>query len=82
MKLNERLQAIKAEFKHSAPVEVQSVMNRAAEDLKQSGIMDMTLKVGDRVPEVTLPDTKGTPVSLASCLEKGPLVLTFFRGQW
>lgn len=82
MKLNEKLQAIKAEFENTAPVEVLSVMNRATEDLRKSGILDRILKVGDRIPDITLPDTKGTPVSLAACLEKGPLVLTFFRGQW
>ena len=36
------------------------------------------LKVGDRAPEFTLPDTEGKPVSLASLLERGPVILAFF----
>jgi peroxiredoxin Q/BCP len=37
-----------------------------------------TLKVGDRAPDFTLPDTDGKPVSLAGLLEKGPVILAFF----
>lgn len=37
-----------------------------------------TLKVGDKAPEFTLPNTDGRPVSLASLLAKGPVILAFF----
>jgi peroxiredoxin Q/BCP len=36
------------------------------------------LKAGDRAPAFSLPDTSGQPVSLASLLEKGPVILAFF----
>jgi peroxiredoxin Q/BCP len=36
------------------------------------------LKVGDRAPAFTLPDTDGRPVSLESLLAKGPVILAFF----
>ena len=36
------------------------------------------LKVGDRAPDFTLPDTEGKPVTLSKLLEKGPVILAFF----
>lgn len=36
------------------------------------------LKVGDRAPDFTLPDTDGKPVTLSKLLEKGPVILAFY----
>ena len=36
------------------------------------------LKVGDKAPDFTLPDTEGRPVQLAKLLEQGPVLLAFF----
>jgi len=36
------------------------------------------LKVGDKAPLFTLPSTLGEPISLADCLEKGPVVLAWY----
>ncbi len=36
------------------------------------------LKVGDRAPDFTLPDTDGNPVTLSRMLEKGPVILAFY----
>ncbi len=36
------------------------------------------LKVGDKAPDFTLPDTDGTPVTLSRLLEKGPVILAFY----
>ncbi len=36
------------------------------------------LKVGDRAPDFTLPDTDGKPVRLSKLLERGPVVLAFY----
>jgi peroxiredoxin/YHS domain-containing protein len=40
------------------------------------------MNVGDKAPDFTLPDATGKQVSLASMLEKGPVVLTWYRGGW
>ncbi len=37
-----------------------------------------TLKVGDKAPDFTLPDTEGHPVTLSKLLEKGPVILAFY----
>jgi thioredoxin-dependent peroxiredoxin len=36
------------------------------------------LKVGDKAPDFTLPDTQGVPVTLSRLLEKGPVILAFY----
>ncbi len=36
------------------------------------------LKVGDRAPDFTLPDTDGKPVTLSRLLETGPVILAFY----
>jgi peroxiredoxin Q/BCP len=36
------------------------------------------LKVGDRAPDFTLPDTEGKPVTLSKLLEQGPVILAFY----
>ena len=38
--------------------------------------------VGDIAPEFELPDQQGRMVSLSGLRAKGPVVLTFFRGNW
>jgi peroxiredoxin Q/BCP len=37
-----------------------------------------TVKVGDKAPDFTLPDTEGKPVTLSALLEKGPVILAFY----
>lgn len=37
-----------------------------------------TLKVGDKAPDFTLPDTDGKPVRLSQLLEGGPVILAFY----
>ena len=73
---------MKTEFESKVPPEVLKVMHRVNDDLKNSGILEKALKVGDRMPDIMLPDSGGNMVQLSAVLEKGPLVLTFFRGQW
>jgi peroxiredoxin len=58
------------------------VMDRAVCDLAASGIVESSLGVGSKVPDLSLPDATGTKVSLSSLLADGPVVLAFYRGGW
>lgn len=40
------------------------------------------LKVGDSAPDFTITNTAGRIFHLKKVLEKGPVVLVFYRGQW
>ena len=82
MSLKDKLDKLKESFKTRAPQEAQEIMHRATEDLKNSGIMDHVVKIGDKAPDFTLKNTEGQDVSLSSFLADGPVVLTFYRGKW
>jgi peroxiredoxin len=58
------------------------ILDRSFETLEASGIVGRSAKVGQQAPDFTLPDAYGKTVSLASLLAKGPLVLSFYRGEW
>ena len=64
------------------PADKATIMHRATENLRVSGIMDRVIKVGDRLPSFALPNAYGLDVRSSDLLAKGPLVLTFFRGAW
>ena len=82
MTLSERLERIHAGFEAKAPPEALTVMHRATEDLRNSGILDQVPRPGDPLPRFELPDTDGTPVRSTDYLARGPLVVTFYRGVW
>lgn len=82
MTLQEKLDNHKAEFLKKAPADALAVMKRAADDLAGSGILDGVLKKGVKAPLFDLPDEKGQMTASQKLLEKGPLVVSFYRGVW
>ena len=80
--LEQDLEAIRAIARSRLPAEAQALMQRSIDELRAAGILDRVVKVGQRAPDFTLPNTEGTPVSLAALLARGPVVLSFFRGRW
>jgi peroxiredoxin/ketosteroid isomerase-like protein len=69
-------------LKAQVPAELLATFDSEAETLGRAGLEVAALRVGDTAPDFTLPDQDGQPVSLRSLLANGPLVLTFYRGQW
>src|SRR6202022_1632590 len=58
------------------------VLDRETEALLQSGIIKNSLQVGQKAPDFTFPNAAGGQVSLSTLLKKGPVVLSFYRGEW
>ena len=82
MSLNERLAALTAQFKSAMSADESAVVEQAAELLRRSGIADRAVKVGQAAPDFTLKDEGGSSVSLTQTREKGPVIVTFYRGVW
>ncbi|CDF79356.1 alkyl hydroperoxide reductase [Formosa agariphila KMM 3901] len=40
------------------------------------------IKVGEKAPKFKLPNARGKSVSLDNLLENGPVVISFYRGDW
>ena len=82
MKLQEQMDAFKKSFVEQVPEQALEIMARAGEKLRDSGITDRAVKVGDKAPAFSLRNTLKTEISLHTLLANGPVVLTFFRGKW
>ncbi len=82
MSLQQQLEEQKQATVAKAPAEVLTLMGEATTQLKQSGIENGAHKAGDKMPDFNLPNAKGKTVSLATALEKGPLVISIYRGGW
>ncbi len=82
MLLDERLKALRTQELAETPDELKAVIATELKGLIASGLAKRAGKVGMLAPEFTLPDVDGNPVSSAALLEKGPLVVTFYRGFW
>lgn len=50
--------------------------------VRSSGVLDHALKVNDSAPDFSLPDAFGHEISLRTLLGKGPVVISFYRGEW
>ena len=59
-----------------------ALMNRANDSLRTPEILGRALQEGDPAPNFRLPNAKGGSIELKALLELGPVVLTFYRGQW
>jgi peroxiredoxin len=50
-------------------------------DIDASGVAP-GLAIGDHAPNFTLPDALGQSVTLRDLIQKGPVVVVFYRGEW
>ena len=82
MKLQEKLKELKQKTIDSRPPELVAVLLEETDKLVKSGIADKAIKKGVTLPEFTLPDEKGNLISSTDLLNKGPLVISFYRGVW
>jgi hypothetical protein len=82
MNLKQRLEALRKASETRIPGEAQAIMHRATEDLRQSGILNRVIKVGQKAPGFELKNQRGEQVSSNVLLAKGPLIVSFYRGVW
>ena len=80
MPLEAKLAELRAGSK--IPAEKRAVMAQATEDLRNSGALDRTIKVGDSLPDFSLTNAQGVEVHSSDLLDQGPVVLSVFRGVW
>jgi peroxiredoxin len=59
-----------------------ATLERYYAGLVEGHAADAAVRVGDAAPDFTLPDQDRRRVSLRELLERGPVVLSFFRGGW
>lgn len=66
----------------SIPKPALKIMDAATAELETSGTAAGALKPGDTAPDFILPNVNGRSVRLYTELERGPVVVVFYRGGW
>ena len=80
--LQQQIEVFLAQTAGQLPPELMKNFYKSIETLVQTDIAKHSLKVGDKAPNFTLPDTSGKQVTLSELLQHGPVVVTFYRGEW
>lgn len=80
--LTEDLDRFVKQYLETAPEDVQNDFGRGINELSGSGILETAVNVGDSAPEFNLPNAIGGHTSLYDSLQRGPVVLVWYRGGW
>ncbi len=64
------------------PKDVVEALLTTTERQVKSGIAARARHAGDEAPDFRLRNVRGETVQLAKLLERGPAVVTFYRGGW
>ena len=80
--LSRELEALKEEASGSLTPEKAAYYEKATEELLSLGIERRALKPGESAPDFGLSNVRGEPIRLSEVLASGPVVLSFFRGEW
>lgn len=82
MSLQEKLQKMKTASAENVSPEIRATMQRAAQRLNDSDILQRAVKVGDRLTDFALTDAGGEEVSLRQLRQQGAVVISLYRGVW
>lgn len=80
-KLQNELEAMARHGIEVLPKEVVEAFEQSVRELRESGIAK-GLAVGSMAPDFTLGNQTGIGVTLSDEIAKGPVILTFYRGEW
>jgi peroxiredoxin len=81
-RLQDRLEEIKRELLQVLDPVDRAALEAEIERLRMLQLVEQSLRIGDVLPDFVLPDRNGRIVTSEELLERGPLVMTFFRGPW
>ncbi|MBW4558945.1 MAG: AhpC/TSA family protein [Trichormus sp. ATA11-4-KO1] len=82
MTLAQEIDKVLSYMQSNVPVETLTTISQSTENLARAGIVEKSLQVGDTVPNFTLPNAKEQAVQIQTLLAHGPVVISFYRGQW
>ncbi len=80
--LQQHIDEFLAQLSSQVPAGVLKQLLVPIEQLTASHAVQQALGEGEQAPDFTLPDAQGKAVMLSRLLKQGPVVLTFYRGEW
>ncbi len=81
-KLNDQIAEWVEGFMGDLSDDERPVVTQFFEQLGASDVGAHAIQAGEEAPDFTATDFQGDTVSLSAFLEKGPVVLSFYRGGW
>lgn len=82
MQLQPRLDAMKAQFVQNADPDILDAMGKASQQFDTGRMLSGVIKIGAVAPMFTLKDSAGQEVDSDILRQKGPLLITLYRGIW
>jgi peroxiredoxin len=82
MSLTEQLTALRERNCANLSQEINAIMAEATKRLSESELVDQAPKAGEKLLNFSLFNHLGEKRDLTSLREKGPVVVTFYRGGW
>ncbi|KAH7037032.1 thioredoxin-like protein [Microdochium trichocladiopsis] len=80
---NEELKAISANFKKIGdPATLEKIYGGLDKFTAVYDPSTAAVKAGDKLPDFTMTDATGKPVSSSELLSQGAILVTFYRGSW
>lgn len=80
--LTATIEARKAEFRATATPEKMASYAAGIDAVVEARTVAKAVQQGSKAPNFTLPNVRGTEVTLSEKLAEGPVVLTWYRGGW
>jgi len=82
LSLREEIRKFQNTMMENTPRELLKKLQKSRDSIITNNSKINFLKENDEIPIFSLPDQTNNVISLDSLLEKGPLVITFYRGGW
>ena len=82
LETTKELEELSREVRSNASPERLQANAQTISDLVAHGLSALALREGDVAPDVSLPDAHGHMVALKTLLDRGPVVISFYRGGW
>ena len=80
--LAKKIEEINENLATQLPAEIINVFSQSIQDLKNSKIDQNSIQIGYRFPDFNLRNTNNQMIHLNELLNKGKVIVTFFRGSW
>ena len=82
MNVREELQIMADSSKDRISSEAREVMSSFQKELESKKLLSTLRKAGDKFPNFSLPNHRGELIKSEDLLQKGSLIVTFYRGGW
>jgi hypothetical protein len=82
MSLKDDIEAVNKTAAQQIPENIRNDMANHVKELAESQIVEKSAQVGTKIPDFDLPDGYNNRIHLEDLRAKGPVVISFYRGDW